>query len=72
MGIGFSYFMGKNELNYGIDVDGFRTDFDFYNAVNRHLSQSENTTEIGGYVKYKWISNSLYGFRLVSWVKSLR
>lgn len=56
MGIGFSYFMGKNELNYGIDVDGFRTDFDFYNSVNRHLSQAENTTEIGGYLKYKWVS----------------
>lgn len=56
MGIGFSYFMGKNELNYGIDINGFRTDFDFYNSLNRHISQSENTTEIGGYVKYKWIS----------------
>jgi hypothetical protein len=56
MGIGFTYFMGRNELNYGIDVDGFRTDFDFSNSLNRHISQADNTTEIGGFVKYKWIS----------------
>ncbi|MES2591260.1 MAG: TonB-dependent receptor [Bacteroidota bacterium] len=56
MKIGFTYFMRKNELNYGIEVLGFRTDFDLYNSVNRHISQQESTTEIGGYVKYKWIS----------------
>lgn len=56
MGVGFTYFMGKNELNYGLEVLGFTTDFDFYNSVGRHISQNENTTEIGGYVKYKFVS----------------
>lgn len=56
MGIGFTYFMGKNELNYGLEVLGFTTDFDFYNSIGRHLSQNENTTEIGGYLKYKYVS----------------
>ena len=56
MGVGFTYFMGKNELNYGVDVDGFRTDFDLFNSVNRHIYQVDNTTEIGGFVKYKWVS----------------
>ncbi|MFY9311473.1 MAG: TonB-dependent receptor [Bacteroidia bacterium] len=56
MKIGFTYFMGKNELNYGVEVLGFRTDFDLYNSVNRHISQQESTTEIGGYAKYKWVS----------------
>lgn len=56
MGINFSYFMGQNELNYGIDVDGFSTDFDFYNSLNRHIAQQNSTTEIGGFLKYKWIS----------------
>lgn len=58
MGLGFTYFMGKNELNYGFEVLGFRTDFDFYNAVRRHISQVESTTEIGGYVKYKYVSKN--------------
>lgn len=56
MKIGFTYFMGKNELNYGIEVLGFRTDFDLYNSVNRHISQQQSTTELGGYVKYRWVS----------------
>ncbi|HEY0029206.1 MAG TPA: TonB-dependent receptor [Bacteroidia bacterium] len=56
MGIGFTYFMAKNEINYGLEVLGFRTDFDFYNSLNRHISQAESTTEIGGYIKYKWVS----------------
>jgi hypothetical protein len=56
MGVGFTYFMGKNELNYGLEVLGFTTDFDFSNSVGRHISQNENTTEIGGYVKYKYVS----------------
>lgn len=56
MGIGFTYFISRNELNYGVEVLGFRTDFDFYNSLNRHISQQENTTEISGYVKYKYVS----------------
>jgi CarboxypepD_reg-like domain/TonB-dependent Receptor Plug Domain len=56
MGVGFTYFMGKNEINYGLEVLGFRTDFDFYNSLNRFISQAESTTEIGGYVKYKYVS----------------
>jgi hypothetical protein len=56
MGMGFTYFMGQNELNYGLDVDGFSTYFDFYNSVNRYITQNDFTTEIGGYLKYKWIS----------------
>ncbi len=56
MGMMFTYFMSKNELNYGLDVDGFSTFFDFYNSLNRHISQNDYTTEIGGYLKYKWIS----------------
>jgi len=56
MGVGFTYFMGKNEINYGLEVLGFKTDFDFYNPSNRRISQAESTTEIGGYVKYKFVS----------------
>lgn len=69
MGLGFTYFMGKNELNYGFEVLGFKTDFDFFNAVRRHISQVESTTEIGGFVKYKYVSRNKKiiiepGFRL--------
>ncbi len=56
MGVGFTYFMGLSEINYGLDVDGFSTDFDFYNSVKRHITQQDYTTEIGGFLKYKWVS----------------
>lgn len=58
MGIGFTYFMSRNELNYGVEVLGFKTNFDFYNSLNRHISQQENTTEISGYLKYKYVAKN--------------
>ncbi|HET6228222.1 MAG TPA: TonB-dependent receptor, partial [Bacteroidia bacterium] len=58
MGLNFTYFMGKNEVDYGFEVLGFRTDFDLYNAARRHISQVESTTEIGGFVKYKYVSKN--------------
>ena len=36
--------MSRNELNYGIEINGFTTDFDFYNSLNRRISQKENTS----------------------------
>ncbi|MFZ4398678.1 MAG: TonB-dependent receptor [Bacteroidales bacterium] len=53
MGLDFSYFLGKDQFKYGIELQGFKTDYTFYNAVKRELRQSENTTEIAGYLKYK-------------------
>ncbi len=58
LGLGFTYFQAANELNYGFEVLGFRTDFSLYNAVNRLISQAESSTEIGGYAKYKYVSQN--------------
>jgi hypothetical protein len=48
--------MNDNELKYGIEVLGFSTDYNFYNELNRYISQQENTTEFGAYFKYKFIA----------------
>lgn len=53
LGLGFTYFLGKNEIKYGLEMLGFRTSFDFTNSVARKISQEENTTELAGFVKYK-------------------
>jgi hypothetical protein len=53
MGFDFTYFIGKDELKYGFEILGFKTDYVFYNSLGLEISQVENTTEIGGYVKYK-------------------
>ncbi len=53
LGLNFTYYVLKDELNYGLEMKGFKTAFDFFNTVNREISQNQNTTELGGYVKYK-------------------
>lgn len=53
LGLAFSYFMGKNELNYGVETYGFKTDFNYYNSVGRKIDQVQNTTELAAYIKYK-------------------
>jgi CarboxypepD_reg-like domain/TonB-dependent Receptor Plug Domain len=56
MGLNFTYFERKNVINYGIEVLGFTTAFNFRNAVNRLIEQNQSTTEFAAYVKYKWVS----------------
>ncbi len=53
LGLDFTYFLGRNELKYGIEVIGFATDFTFFNSVNRKIEQEDFTTEIAGYFKYR-------------------
>ncbi len=57
MGFDFTYFIGKDELKYGFEILGFKTDYIFYNQVGLKIDQVENTTEVAGYVKYKKIIN---------------
>lgn len=67
LGLSFNYFMGKNELNYGIETYGFKTDFNYYNAIGRLIDQVQNTTEIAAFVKYKIAREKFViepGFRL--------
>ncbi|MBU2558485.1 MAG: TonB-dependent receptor [Bacteroidetes bacterium] len=53
MGFHFTYFLGKDLVKYGIELLGFKTEFDFTNGVGRNINQTENTTELAGYVRYK-------------------
>jgi hypothetical protein len=53
MGFNFSYFIGRDVLKYGIEMLGFKTEFNFTNGVGRNISQVENTTELAGFVRYK-------------------
>lgn len=57
-GINFTYFTRQNELNYGIDILGFKTKFDFYNFKYK-ITQEESTSELAGYLKYKIILGKL-------------
>lgn len=52
-GLSFTYFLGDDDIKYGIEIVGFTTDYFFTNAANRVIQQQESTTELAGYVRYK-------------------
>jgi len=67
LGLSFVYFIGKNEINYGIEGLGFKTDFNYYNSAQRKIDQQQNTTELAAFLKYKITLNKFIiepGFRL--------
>lgn len=72
-GLNFTYFMGKDELKYGLELNGFKTDFQFFNETGSRIEQQQNTTEISLYGKYKLTAGKFLiepGLRL-QWYASL-
>lgn len=57
LGVDFLHVKGNDNIKYGIELNGYTTDFFFTNSVGSLIQQRENTTEIGGYVKAKFILN---------------
>lgn len=73
VGLDFTYFMGKDELKYGLELLGFNTNYQFQNASKLIIRQEENTTEIGAFFKYKLTAGKFVlepSFR-VQWYASL-
>ena len=65
--LNFKVFSGVDEIRYGIEVLGFRTNFKFFNSLGREYEQEQNTSEIAGYVTYKKVINKVIiepGFRM--------
>ena len=55
LGLDFTYFLpNEKNLEYGLDIQGFNTDFIFFNGLGRKIEQRQSTTELAGYLKYKW------------------
>jgi hypothetical protein len=52
-GLSFTYFLGDDEVKYGIEIIGFTTDYYVVNPANRVIQQQESTTELASYVRYK-------------------
>lgn len=67
LGLNITNYLQKNSnINYGIELCGFKTDFKFYTEALRLISQTENTTELGIFVKGKIFVNKFIiepGFR---------
>ncbi|MCO5274345.1 MAG: carboxypeptidase-like regulatory domain-containing protein [Flavobacteriales bacterium] len=52
-GLNFKYFMGRNEVNYGIEVTGVNTDLSYFNSLGYKLQQQKVSTELAGFLTYK-------------------
>ncbi len=57
-GLKFSTFIGKNEIKYGFEVIGFSTDYKYRDALGLSIDQQAYTTEVAGFVKYKFVSKN--------------
>lgn len=55
--LGFKNFIGKDYLHYGIELLGFKTNFEFFNISNLKIEQVENTTEIAAFAKYRYVGD---------------
>lgn len=52
-GLDFKYVLGEDDVQYGLEVVGMRTDFQTFNPLGVRVGQTENTTEFAGYVDYR-------------------
>ena len=63
----FNYFGFKNQVNYGLDINGLNTDYRFRNNVGTTIQERQDNIELGVYLKYKQILGNLIiepGFRI--------
>jgi len=51
--LNFTYFLGRDQLTYGIEMEGYRTEYRFVNFADAKIEQIENTTQLGIFAKYK-------------------
>ncbi|MFN3918285.1 MAG: TonB-dependent receptor [Flavobacteriales bacterium] len=58
-GFDFKYYNGDDEIKYGVEINGFKTDFSYVNSTNATILQTQNTTELGGYFSYRMVRNLL-------------
>ena len=67
-GLDFTYFLGDyNELTYGIEAIGYKTVFEIESLTGSTTDQTENTTELGAYITYRYTNDKLIlepGFRV--------
>lgn len=53
IGMNFVYYLKKGDLKYGLEITGFKTEYEFYNVLGLKIDQNQNTTEFAAYAKYR-------------------
>ncbi|MDA0943058.1 MAG: TonB-dependent receptor [Bacteroidetes bacterium] len=67
MGMNFLYNFKKDEFKWGMEMNGFQTNFQLYNANNRRIEQQESTTEINLFGNYKVVRKKLLADMGLRW-----
>jgi len=57
LGVDFTYFVPEGDVKFGFSIDGFETNFSFFNAIGVEYQQNQFTTELGAFVKYRKVFN---------------
>jgi hypothetical protein len=52
-GLDFTYYGDDSEFKYGFNVTGNRTDFQFTNLFGNTINETQNTTELAGFMKFR-------------------
>lgn len=53
IGMNITNFIGSNRLKYGLSMEGYSTDYQYYNSYGIGTQQKENTNNISAYGTYK-------------------
>lgn len=53
IGLNITNFVGSNRLKYGLSMEGYSTDYQYYNSHGIGTQQKENTNNISAYATYK-------------------
>jgi len=53
IGMNFSYNFRKDQFKWGLEMNGFQTDFVLFNSNRRLIQQLESTTEINTFANYR-------------------
>ncbi|MBM3439195.1 MAG: hypothetical protein FJX91_08725, partial [Bacteroidetes bacterium] len=59
LGMNFGYNFRRDDLKWGLEINGFQTNFELYNSNNRRISQLESTTEINTFANYRVVRKKL-------------
>lgn len=55
----FSYNFKRDDFKWGIELNGFQTNFQLYNSNDRKINQLESTTEINSFGNYRVVRKKL-------------
>lgn len=59
LGMNFNYNLKKDDFRWGLELNGFQTNFQLFNSNNRKISQLESTTEFNGFANYRLVTKKV-------------